>query len=48
VRHYAFAFADLHRAGADDLAAMGFGVDCRDPAFGTRLPLIAAVIELVE
>ena len=51
--HYAaarrteYAFADVRRALAHDLADVGFGVDCDDPRHGTRNPLIAAVMGLV-
>ena len=46
-RRTEYAFADLRRALAHDLADVGFGVDCGDPGHGTRNPLIAAVMGLV-
>jgi hypothetical protein len=46
-RRTEYAFADVRRALAHDLADVGFGVDCGDPGHGTRNPLIAAVMGLV-
>ncbi len=46
-RRTEYAFADVRRALAHDLADVGFGVDCGDPRHGTRNPLIAAVMGLV-
>jgi hypothetical protein len=46
-RRTEYAFADLRRTLAHDLADVGFGVDCGDPGQGTRNPLIAAVMGLV-
>jgi hypothetical protein len=46
-RRTEYAFADVRRTLAHDLADVGFGVDCGDPAHGTRNPLIAAVMGLV-
>jgi hypothetical protein len=46
-RRTEYAFADVRRALAHDLADVGFGVDCGDPRHGTRNPLIAAVMRLV-
>jgi hypothetical protein len=46
-RRTEYAFADLRRTLAHDLADVGFGVDCGDPGHGTRNPLIAAVMGLV-
>ncbi|EGV16131.1 transposase [Thiocapsa marina] len=46
-RRTEYAFADLRRTLAHDLADVGFGVDCGDPGHGARNPLIAAVMGLV-
>jgi hypothetical protein len=46
-RRTEYAFADVRRALAHELADVGFGVDCGDPGHGTRNPLIAAVMRLV-
>ncbi len=46
-RRTEYAFADVRRALAHDLADVGFGVDCGNPSHGTRNPLIAAVMGLV-
>ncbi|RKT44374.1 IS701 family transposase [Thiocapsa rosea] len=46
-RRTEYAFADVRRALAHDLADVGFGVDCDDPGQGTRNPLIVAVMRLV-
>jgi hypothetical protein len=46
-RRTEYAFADVRRALAHDLADVGFGVDCDDPGQGTRNPLIVAVMGLV-
>ena len=46
-RRTEYAFADVHRALAHDLADVGFGVDSGNPNYGTRNPLIAAVMGLV-
>lgn len=46
-RRTEYAFADVRRALAHDLADVGFGVDRGDPRHGTRNPLIAAVMRLV-
>jgi hypothetical protein len=42
-----YAFADVRRALARDLADVGFGVACGNPDHGSRNPLIAAVTGLV-
>jgi hypothetical protein len=46
-RRTEYAFADVRRALAHELADGGFGVDCGNPNHGTRNPLIAAVMGLV-
>ena len=46
-RRTEYAFADVRRALAHDLADVGFGVDCGDPRHGTRNSLIATVMGLV-
>ncbi|EGV17650.1 transposase [Thiocapsa marina] len=46
-RRTKYAFADVRRALAHDLADVGFGVDCGDPGKGIRNPLIVAVMRLV-
>jgi hypothetical protein len=45
-RRTEYAFADVRRALAHDLADVGFGVDCGNPGHGTRNPLVAAVMGL--
>jgi hypothetical protein len=42
-----YAFADVRRALARDLANEGFGIDCQDHAKPDRNPLISAVMRLV-
>lgn len=46
-RRTEFAFADVRRALAHELADGGFGVDGGNPPQGTRNPLIAVVMGLV-
>ncbi len=46
-RRTAYAFADVRRALAHELADGGFGVNCGNPNHGTRNPLFAAVMGLV-
>jgi hypothetical protein len=46
-RRTEYAFADVRRALAHDLADVGFGADCGSPGHGTRKPLIATVMGLV-
>ncbi len=46
-RRTEYAFADVRRALAHDLADVGFGVDCGDPGHGTQNSLIATVMGLV-
>ncbi|MFB1490697.1 MULTISPECIES: transposase [unclassified Thiocapsa] len=46
-RRTEYAFAEVRRALAYDLADVGFGVDCDDPGQGTRNHLIVAVMRLV-
>jgi len=53
IRRYAsentteYAFADVRRALAKDLANEGFGSDCQDPGKSDRNPLISTVMRLV-
>jgi len=53
IRRYAsqntteYAFADVRRALAKDLANEGFGIDCQDHAKPDRNPLISAIMRLV-
>jgi len=53
IRRYAsqntneYAFADVRRALARQLANEGFGIDCQDPGKPDRNPLISAVMRLV-
>jgi len=42
-----YAFADVRRSLAKQLANEGFGIDCQDPAKPARNPLISAVMRLV-
>ena len=42
-----YAFADLRRTLAKDLAGEGFGIDCQILGNATRNPLIATVMDLV-
>ena len=46
-RRTEYAFADVRRALAHELADVGFGVDCGNPHQGTRNPLIAVIMGLV-
>ena len=53
IRRYAsqntteYAFADVRRTLAKDLAHEGFGIDCHNPGKPDRNPLISAVMRLV-
>jgi len=42
-----YAFGDLRRALAKDLARKGFGIECPDPVKPKQNPLIATLMELV-
>ena len=42
-----YAFADVRRSLAKQLAREGFGIDCQDPEKSHRKPLISAVMRLV-
>jgi len=42
-----YAFADVRRALAHDIANQGFGIDCHHPDKPERKPLISAVMRLV-
>ncbi len=42
-----YAFADVRRSLANDIANQGFGIDCHDTDNSERKPLISAVMRLV-